>query len=100
MANIITICRIVLSVLILFFSVFSPVFYALYVSAGITDMLDGFVARKMNMAVDMDRRHCRNSDYKHNFRIYRSEEICRSAYGSKQDNGLIAVSPAVNTESH
>lgn len=48
MANIITACRIVLSILILFFSTFSPAFYALYLSAGITDMLDGFVARKTN----------------------------------------------------
>lgn len=52
MANFITACRILLSILILFVSTFSPQFYALYLSAGITDMLDGFVARKTNTESD------------------------------------------------
>lgn len=45
-ANIITVCRILLSILILFFPAFSPMFYVIYCVAGLTDMLDGFVARK------------------------------------------------------
>lgn len=46
MANAITGVRIVLSVALLFFPAFSPTFYALYIAAGITDMIDGAVARK------------------------------------------------------
>ena len=46
MANIITGIRIVISVVLLFCPVLSPVFYALYIVAGITDMADGAVARK------------------------------------------------------
>lgn len=46
MANLITIFRIVCSIVLLFFPVFSPVFYALYITAGVSDMLDGVVARK------------------------------------------------------
>lgn len=48
MANIITSCRILCSIVLLFFPVFSPVFYVLYLTAGITDMIDGTVARKTN----------------------------------------------------
>ena len=46
MANIITAVRIVCSIALLFFPVFSPAFYILYIAAGISDMLDGAVARK------------------------------------------------------
>jgi CDP-diacylglycerol--glycerol-3-phosphate 3-phosphatidyltransferase len=46
MANIITGIRIVLSVALLFFPALSPTFYALYVAAGFSDMIDGTVARK------------------------------------------------------
>ena len=33
-------------IVLLFFSVFSPAFYAFYIAAGLSDMLDGFAARK------------------------------------------------------
>ena len=46
MANIITGIRILLSVALLFFPVFSSVFYILYTAAGLSDMIDGTVARK------------------------------------------------------
>ena len=46
MANLITIVRIICSIVLMFFPAFSPVFYALYVTAGVSDMVDGFVARK------------------------------------------------------
>ena len=46
MANLITGSRIALSVLLLFCIPFSPAFYALYLTAGLTDMIDGTVARK------------------------------------------------------
>ena len=47
-ANIITGSRIVFSIAILFFEPFSPSFYVLYAAAGLTDMIDGTVARKTN----------------------------------------------------
>ena len=50
MANIITAFRILLSIALLFCPSFSPAFYVLYVSAGLTDMIDGTVARRTNTA--------------------------------------------------
>ena len=47
-ANIITGFRIVFSILLLMFPAFSFGFYAMYLAGGITDMLDGAVARKTN----------------------------------------------------
>ena len=52
MANIITVARIVCSIALLFFPAFSPAFYALYIAAGVTDMVDGAVARKTGTAGD------------------------------------------------
>ena len=46
MANCITCIRIIISVVLLFFPAFSPVFYALYITAAVSDMVDGAVARK------------------------------------------------------
>ena len=46
MANIITGIRIICSIAMLFFPAFSPAFCILYVAAGISDMIDGIVARK------------------------------------------------------
>ncbi len=48
MANIITGIRILLSALLLFCPALSPAFYALYLAAGFSDMIDGLVARKTN----------------------------------------------------
>ena len=46
MADIITGIRIICSMALLFCPVFSPAFYALYITAGVSDMADGAVARK------------------------------------------------------
>ena len=46
MANIITGIRIVLSIALVFCPALSPMFYALYIAAGSSDMIDGAVARK------------------------------------------------------
>ena len=46
MANTITFFRIAAGMALLFCPVFSPGFYALYIAAGLSDILDGFVARK------------------------------------------------------
>ena len=46
MANVLTIGRIALSIALLIPATFSPAFFALYVLAGATDMLDGYIARR------------------------------------------------------
>ncbi|MBQ6480355.1 MAG: CDP-alcohol phosphatidyltransferase family protein [Anaerolineaceae bacterium] len=46
MANILTFSRIAAGIVLLLCPVFSPAFYALYIAAGLSDMLDGYVARK------------------------------------------------------
>ena len=46
-ANAITCCRILISMLMFLFSVFSPEFYVCYLIAGISDMIDGTIARKL-----------------------------------------------------
>ena len=45
LANDITIIRILCSVALLFFPAFSVAFYVLYITSGISDMVDGWVAR-------------------------------------------------------
>ena len=45
-ANLITGTRILCSIALLFSQAFSPPFFALYIIAGLTDMIDGTVARK------------------------------------------------------
>lgn len=50
MANTITFFRMAAGIALLFCPIFSPAFYALYIAAGLSDMLDGFVARKTNTA--------------------------------------------------
>ncbi len=47
-ANIITGSRVVCSILMLFFPVYSTGFYILYLLCGFSDMIDGTVARKTN----------------------------------------------------
>ena len=48
LANTITSIRIICSIALLFCAVLSPAFYVLYISAGLTDIADGWVARKTN----------------------------------------------------
>ena len=47
-ANILTGCRILGSILLLFFPVFSAAFYTIYLFCGFSDMIDGTIARKTN----------------------------------------------------
>lgn len=49
-ANIITGCRILGSILLLFFPVFSPEFIITYLLCGFSDMIDGTIARITNSA--------------------------------------------------
>ena len=48
MANIITSCRVLCSILMLFFQMTSIPFYVLCLFCGLSDVLDGIVARKTN----------------------------------------------------
>ena len=47
-ANILTACRIIGSILLLFFPAFSVAFYIIYLFCGFSDMIDGTIARKTN----------------------------------------------------
>lgn len=51
-ANIITGSRIIFGIAILFVPPLSPLFYVLYGAAGLTDIIDGTVARKTNTVSD------------------------------------------------
>lgn len=55
-ANIMTISRILCSICLLFCPVFSIGFYILYLFCGLTDMVDGTIARKTNTASDFGAR--------------------------------------------
>lgn len=50
MANMVTGGRIICSIILLFLPVFSPPFYLVYLLAGLTDMIDGTIARKTHTA--------------------------------------------------
>ena len=52
MANLITCFRILASTALLFCQPLSPTFYVLYIAAGISDMIDGPVARRTGTASD------------------------------------------------
>ena len=62
MANLITFCRMLLSLLLLFFPALSPGFYGLYLAAGLSDMLDGIVARRTDSASPLGARLDRIAD--------------------------------------
>lgn len=55
-ANLITALRIICSIALLFCRALSPAFYALYIAAGITDMIDGTAARKTDSASELGAR--------------------------------------------
>ena len=50
LANILTGCRILGSISLLFFPAFSVAFYITYLFCGLSDMIDGTIARKTNSA--------------------------------------------------
>lgn len=56
MANIVTGVRLLLSVLMLFLPVPSPGFWAVYAAAGLSDMLDGPIARRTRTTSDFGAR--------------------------------------------
>lgn len=56
MANIITACRLVLSLIMMGCPVFSKSFYWLYLAVGFTDIADGFTARLLNQETELGAR--------------------------------------------
>ncbi len=52
-ANIVTGCRVLGSVLLLFFPAFSAEFTVIYIICGFSDMIDGTIARKTNSAGEL-----------------------------------------------
>lgn len=53
-ANILTGCRILGSILLLFFPAFFVAFYIIYLFCGFSDMIDGTIARKQTVRVSME----------------------------------------------
>ena len=56
MANLITCIRILCAAVLSFLPVLSSSFYAVYLMAGVSDMLDGFIARRTNTASSLGAR--------------------------------------------
>ena len=57
MANTITLFRMAAGIVLLLCLVFSPAFYVFYIAAGLSDMLDGFVARKTDTVSELGARY-------------------------------------------
>ncbi len=62
-ANIMTSCRILLGITLLFYPVFSVGFYCTYILCGFTDMVDGTIARKTNSVSEFGARLDTTSDF-------------------------------------
>ena len=62
-ANIITSCRLLGSIGLLFCPVYSACFYGLYIFCGLTDMVDGTIARKTGAASSFGARLDTTSDF-------------------------------------
>ena len=62
-ANIVSSCRILLSITLLFCPVFSACFYSIYLFCGFTDMVDGTIARKTNSVSEFGARLDTTSDF-------------------------------------
>ena len=63
MANVITGLRILVSMGLLFSPVFSPIFYGLYLVAGLSDIADGIIARKTNSVSEFGSRFDSIADF-------------------------------------
>ena len=63
MANIIAGFRVLISIALLFCPMFSPVFYILYLTGGLSDMIDGTIARKMNTVTEFEARFDTAADF-------------------------------------
>ena len=82
MANVITGLRILVSAVLLFCPVFSPIFYVLYLIAGLSDMADGIVARKTNSVSEFGSRLDGVADFV--FAAVQEGHFIRTGKGIKQ----------------
>ena len=83
MANAITGLRILVSMGLLFSPVFSPIFYGLYLVAGLSDIADGIIARKTNSIVPL---------------IYTGIPICSAAiFAAVQEGHFIRTGKGIKT---
>ena len=71
LANGITVFRILCSIALLFFTAFSPTFYALYITAGVSDMVDGWVARRTQTASELGAKLDTIADFLYFCRLFR-----------------------------
>ena len=55
-ANIITFTRIIATIIMVFTSVLSPSFFIAYTYAGLSDVIDGFIARRLHIESDFGRK--------------------------------------------
>ena len=62
-ANTVTGFRVLISIALLFCPVFSPAFYVLYLIAGLSDMIDGTIARRMNTVSEFGERFDTAADF-------------------------------------
>ncbi len=63
MANIITGFRVLISIALLFCPVFSSLFYILYLIGGLSDMIDGTVARRTKTVSEFGARYDTAADF-------------------------------------
>ena len=63
MASIITGFRVLISIMLVFCPVFSPAFYMLYLIAGLSEMVDGNVARRTNTVSEFGARFDTAADF-------------------------------------
>ncbi len=61
--NIITLLRIVMAISMLFTEVFSISFYILYILCGLSDVADGYIARKYNLSTKFGNKFDTIADY-------------------------------------
>ena len=97
MANTITFFRMAASIVLLFCPVFSPVFYVFYIAAGLSDMLDGFMARKTDTASELGARLDTIADFVFvAVCLIRTKEACGCSFGYEQSDRGAAVSNAAD----
>ena len=98
LANLLTGCRIILSLILLYLPVFSSGFYACYLMAGITDMVDGTVARKRGTESEFGERFDTIADFIFVISaLYRLLPAVDISMGIRVWIGVIAVIKVINT---
>ena len=86
MANIITGFRVLISIALLFCPVFSPVFYVLYLIAGLADMIDGTIARRTNTVSEFGARFDTAADFVTLRSHYELKTVIRHPIVDRWDN--------------